>query len=148
MRIAGTGMVMAAILTACATAESPDRTDVVLLMAHINSIEVGEPLDQGSSEDIAIGTRNTLSATATETLIGRMDRRDFSIVVPMTSVPRLGGDHDEILVLAQVLEGGELRPVQWSYAAQGMCINAETARALSIESEVSNLTASGRLNCT
>ena len=92
-------------LAACATAESPDRTDVVLLRAHITSIDVGESLDQGTGE-VMLGTRNTVAAVASEILIGRMASRDFSIVLPMTSVPRLGGSLDEIFILAQVVEGG------------------------------------------
>lgn len=141
------GMMMAAMLTACATLESPDRTDVVLFKAHINSIEVGAPLDARDSGDVTLGTRNTVSVTTIEMLIGRLADRNFSIVVPMTSLPRLGGDHDEILVLAQVLDGGDLWPIRWNYVRQGMCVDSETARSLNIESEVARLNASQRLNC-
>lgn len=147
MKSVSAGMVVATMyLAACATAESPDRTDVVLLRAHITSIDVGESLDQGNGE-VVLGTRNAVSAVASEVLIGRMANRDFSIVLPMTSVPRLGGSLDEIFILAQVVDGGELRAVRWSFAMQGMCIDEDTARALDIEKEVSSLNGSGRLPC-
>ena len=147
MKSVSAGMMVATMfLAACATAESPDRTDVVLLRAHITSIDVGESLDQGTGE-MMFGTRNAVSAVVSEVLIGRMANRDFSIVLPMTSVPRLGGALDEILILAQVIDGGELRAVRWSFATQGMCIDENTARTLSIENEVARLNASGRLLC-
>jgi len=84
--------------------------------------------------------------SVSEVLIGHAERRTMSVTLRMTAWPAPNGPRD-IYLLARKRDGGTLEIVGWDYANRGLCVDDETAHALSIEPELDSLRESGRLTC-
>lgn len=141
------GTAIAALgLAGCATAISPERSDVVLIKAHIESLADAGNQASANSPEVDLGRATEAAISVREVLIGHVERRAMSVTLHMTAWPVPNGPRD-IYLLARTRDGGALETVGWDYANRGLCIDGQTAHALSIEPEVASLRESGRLTC-
>jgi len=68
----------------------------------------------------------------TEVLIGQPREPDLHLTLTITDAPQ-GDLHPEIFLLAKQTPDGQLEPLDWDYAANGVCIGAQISRQYGME---------------
>ena len=71
----------------------------------------------------------------TEVLIGQSPKPDLYLTLTITAAPQ-GDSHPEIFLLAKQTLDGQLEPLDWDYAANGVCIGGAMARSYGIEDAI------------
>ncbi|HUJ01997.1 MAG TPA: hypothetical protein VLW75_00040, partial [Rhizomicrobium sp.] len=71
-------------------------------------------------------------------LIGKTEQTDIYLTLTITDAPQ-GEAHPDIFLLVEQEPGGQIDPIDWDYAENGVCIDDQTAEAYGIEKALAEI---------
>ncbi|HEV2562855.1 MAG TPA: hypothetical protein VGT78_12015 [Rhizomicrobium sp.] len=74
----------------------------------------------------------------TEVLIGQPRQSNLHLTLTITDAPH-GDPHPEIFLLVEQLPAGQFQPIDWDFAANGVCMGEETSRQYGIEKAIRDI---------
>jgi hypothetical protein len=116
---------------------SAGESSVLLVKGQIESTEYMSGLFPalGDQEPTIEGGDYRIKLKITEALIGTPRQQELYLTLRMPA-DRAKKPAQEIFLLAEQLPGGQLQPVDWDFAENGVCIDNNTAIAYGIEEEI------------
>jgi hypothetical protein len=74
----------------------------------------------------------------TEVLIGQPREPDLHLTLTITDAPQ-GDPHPDIFLLVEQLPAGQFQPIDWDFAANGVCMGEATSQQYGIEKAIRDI---------
>jgi hypothetical protein len=97
------------------------------LMDDDTAAKNGEPFIDGADYRVQL--------RITQVLIGQPRRPELYLTLTITDAPP-GDAHPDIFLLLKQEPEGQIAPIDWDFAENGVCIDEDTARAYGIENAI------------
>ena len=130
--------VIAAPFLLLLTAGAASADDVILVKGKIEAAEYLDGLlssAQKSSGVFVDGGNYRIKLAISDVLIGKARKSDLYLTLTITGAPK-DDAHPEIFLLAEQQPNGQLQPIDWDFAQNGICIDRYTAISYDIEKEI------------
>jgi phage replication-related protein YjqB (UPF0714/DUF867 family) len=118
---------------------------VLLVKGHTTSIRYLRPIGIVENESgrmtVSLGGYYKVRFHATKLIIGRTDRKNFEVIIRMTSQP-LG--MIDLYVLMEMQDSGAVKAITWNPAETGVCLSPEVTQEYAIQSIYENLSPDDR----